>query len=52
MRTDIWRPTSLDEDRINNVIRGERSRNAVDKERNLTRHVGGKVGKVLTLGNG
>ena len=52
MRTDIRRPTSSDEVRINNVIIGERSRSTVDKDRNLTRHVGGKVGKVLTLGKG
>ena len=50
MRTDIWCPTSSDNVRINNVIGGEWSRSAVDEERNLTRHVGGTVGKVLTSG--
>ena len=52
MRTDIWRLTSSDEVRINNMTREERSRSMVDEDRNLTRHVGGKVGKVLTLGKG
>ena len=51
-RTDIGRPTSSDDVRSNNVIRGERSRSAVDEDRNLTRHVRGKVGKVFTLGKG
>ena len=52
MRTDIRRPTSSDEVRINNEIEGERSRSAVDEDRNLTRRVGGKVGKVPTPGKG
>ena len=47
MRTDIRHPTCLDEVRINNVIRGERSKSAVDEERNLNRHVGGKVERYL-----
>ena len=44
MMTDIRRPTSSDEVRINNEIGGERSRSAVDEDRNLTtrRRKGGK----------
>ena len=52
MRTDIQRLMSSDEVGINNAIRGESSRRAVEEDWDPTRHIGGKVGKVLTLGKG
>lgn len=52
MRTDIQHHKSSHNVRINNVIRGQQSRTAVDKDRHRTRHVGGKVGKPLTAKKG
>ena len=50
MRTDIRHTRSADDVRINHVLGGERSRSLVNKDRNLTRCVREKLGKVLTTG--